>query len=119
MHESMMVDDDFIESVKKMEIDELFANRFAKDYLKPQPISANKIKLAFFNTMEEYLKSDYNITSICINTSSYKNIIKKYAIAIQFYYHYSGNDSKKYGKEVVSLWVIDNKGELKSFKRIW
>lgn len=111
--------DDIINIVKQLEFEDLMKNRHSRDFFKPQPIVLNKIKIAFIDTMTEYLNSDFNITSMRPNLRGFKRMCSKYPIAIQIYYPYNGNDSTKFKKEVVSLWVVDCQGEVTNLKRIW
>lgn len=108
---------EIIKVVKDMEYADLYRNRAGRDYMKPQPISTNKMKLACFEGISDYLKSDYNITSVQYGKKGWSVFAKKYPLAIQIYYPYTGSDSRYFGKEVVSLWLIDYTGEVIHCKR--
>ena len=76
-------------------------------------------KYVFIVKVQEYLSTDYNVIDLKNQYSIPNKLKSKYQYAIQLTYPYLGSDDSKLGKEVISLYFVDNKSEVVHYKRIW
>jgi len=94
-------------------------NHEDNDGYTPRPIPENRFKFVFIGKMQEYLSTDYNITSYVGQNLKVDTFRNKYKYAIQMSYPYLGTDDNKLGKSVISLYLVRNNDEVFHYQRIW
>lgn len=97
----------------------LIANDRENDGYTPRPVPNKYFKYVFIGKVQEYFLTDYNVIEFNNQKNTSNKLKNKYQYAIQLTYPYLGSDDNKLGKEVISLYFIDNKSEVVHYKRIW
>ena len=97
----------------------LITNDRENDGYTPRPVPNKFFKYVFIGKVQEYLSTDYNIIDLKNQYLIPNKLKSKYQYAIQLTYPYLGSDDNKLGKDVISLYFIDNKSEVVHYKRIW
>jgi hypothetical protein len=87
----------------------LVENDKENDGYTPRPVPNKYFKFVFLGSINEYLKTDYNI----------KKYVNKNKFAIQITYPYLGTDDSKLGKEVISLYLVKHDDSVVHYQRIW
>jgi len=97
----------------------LIANDKENDGYTPRPVPNKYFKYVYIGSIKDYLKTEFNILDISNRPVQSLILTRKHKYAIQLTYPYLGSDDNKLNKEVISLYLIDNKDEVCHCKRIW
>jgi len=97
----------------------LIANDKENEGFTPRPVPNKYFKYVYIGSIKDYLKTDYNILDSNNKLIQSLKLSKKHKYAIQLTYPYLGSDDSKLRKEVISLYLVNNKDEVSHYKRIW
>jgi len=97
----------------------LIANDKENDGFTPRPVPNKYFKYVYIGSIRDYLKTDYNILDVNNKLIQSLKLSRKHKYAIQLTYPYLGSDDNKLRKEVISLYLVNNKDEVSHYKRIW